>query len=468
MQPIYTSTSDVLGRKLPLYVAFFFFGLGSIVFAVAKSMSIVILGRVLMGLGGGGIDVLNEVIVADITTMKERASYLGLLSIPMAAGCILGPILGALFSEYVDWRWIGWINLPLIGIALPLAIFFLRLKPLDHSFGTRLKRLDWIGMLLFAIGSTLFTVPLSWADSQYPWSSFRTILPLVVGVIVLVIFGVYERRPQEPVFPYRIFASRTAAVTLLGSFIHGMTLYSLLFYLPLFFQSVYLQTPLESAVLILPFCAVVMAFTGIAAYAVDYIRKYRWEIWLGWIFLTVGAGLFSLWDRHTSVAARASYQVICGIGVGTLFTVPPIPMQASAPNVEDQGLAVGILVSFRLFGALIGLAISATTFASVFQGSIAPVSSLLPESLAALRDGSQAVAFIPTLRQVQGSVSPEILDAVLEAYQNSMQSIWYILAAFGALGFVASLLTKELSLEGEDVGRQGFDHEKDSKETSNV
>lgn len=106
-QPIYTSVSDVVGRKPPLYAAFVLFAVGSVVFAVAQSMAIVILGRVLQGLGGSGLDVLNEVIVADITTLKERPLYIGLLSISMAVGSILGPVLGAVFSEYVDWRWIS-------------------------------------------------------------------------------------------------------------------------------------------------------------------------------------------------------------------------------------------------------------------------------------------------------------------------------------------------------------------------
>lgn len=106
-QPLYTSVSDVMGRKLPLYLAYGSFGIGSIVFAVSKNMSTLIVGRFLQGMGGGGMDVLSEVITADITTLKERPLYLGLLAIPMATGCILGPVMGALFSEYVDWRWIG-------------------------------------------------------------------------------------------------------------------------------------------------------------------------------------------------------------------------------------------------------------------------------------------------------------------------------------------------------------------------
>ncbi|CDM31522.1 hypothetical protein DTO012A9_10114 [Penicillium roqueforti] len=201
IQPIYTSFSDICG--------------------------LLIVGRVLQGLGGGGLDVLSEVIVADITTLQERAVYIGLLSLPMATGCIAGPILGAVF----------------IGIALFLAIFFMRLRPIDQSLRSQLGRIDWLGMLLFTAGCVLFALPLSWAGNMYTWGSFRTIVPLIIGVLILVGFAFYEGYQTDAVFRYR---SRTAQMSLLGSFIHGFVLYTLLQYLPLFFQAVYLESPLKS------------------------------------------------------------------------------------------------------------------------------------------------------------------------------------------------------------------------------
>ncbi|KAF1822912.1 MFS general substrate transporter [Dissoconium aciculare CBS 342.82] len=428
IQPIYASVSDVLGRKSPLYSAFFLFGLGSIVFAVAPSMPVAVLGRVIQGLGGGGLDVLSEVIVADITTLKDRALWIGLLSIPMATGCILGPIVGALFAEHVSWRWIGWINLPIIAVALPLAIFFMKLKPIEDDLKTKLRNIDWIGIALFAVGSILFAVPLSWAGNLYPWGS--------------------------PMFPYRIFGSRTAKVVLYGAFIHGLVLYALLTYLPLYFESVRLETPLQAGVSILPFCAVVMVFTGIAAAGIDYFKKYLWELWAGWIFLTVGVGLFCIWDRNSSLAITASFQVIAGIGLGTIFTVPPIPMQASAPSVEDQGLAIGILVSFRLFGGLIGLAIGATAFSSTFAASMNSMAAGLPEQLAVLRDASQAIGFIPQLKTL--NLDPALISPVLDSYDMAWRTVWYALTGLAVTGCVLAFFTQELSLENEEEGKQGL------------
>jgi MFS family permease len=106
-------------------------------------MSVLILGRVLQGVGAGGLDVLTDIILMDITTMKERPLYIGLFTIPMALGSICGPLIGAAFSEYVDWTWIGWVNLPIAATGFLLAFFFMKLKPMtEFSVKQKLLRIN--------------------------------------------------------------------------------------------------------------------------------------------------------------------------------------------------------------------------------------------------------------------------------------------------------------------------------------
>ncbi|KAK7706091.1 hypothetical protein SLS64_002450 [Diaporthe eres] len=235
-QPLFASISDVLGRKGPLYFSIVLFGVGSIVFAVAEDMTTLIAGRAIQGLGGGGLDVLQEMIVVDMTTLKERPLYLALMAIPTATGSIVGPVVGALLSEYASWRWIGWINLPVLGVASVLAFMFLRLRPIGSSFASKMRALDWVGMFLFTAATVSVSLPLSWADSLYSWGSWRTILPLILGVFIFVGFGWYEARPAQPMIPYRLVNNRTAAMALIAGTLHGAVLYAVLLYFPLFFQ----------------------------------------------------------------------------------------------------------------------------------------------------------------------------------------------------------------------------------------
>jgi len=309
-------------------------------------------------------------------------------------------------------------------------------------------------MALFTTGSVLFALPLSWAGALYPWDSWRTLVPFMIGILVLVGFAVYEKWPAQPVYPHRIFGNVTAQATLIGAFLHGAILYAALVYLPLYFQAVLLQTPLLAAVSILPFCVFVVVLSGAAAFAVEATRRYRWEIWVGWVLLAVGIGLMAFWDHDTSTAESAGYQTLAGIGVGIVFTVPTIAMQASAPTVDDQGLAIGVLVSFRLFGGLVGLACAATAFSSTFESAIASVGSL-PDSTAILQDSASAVGYIPYLRELV--VPQDLMDGIINAYRDSLRSIWYTLAAFATVGGITSMLMKELSLESEETGRQNWE-----------
>lgn len=454
-QPLYASVSDIFGRKPPLYVAFALFFAGSLTFALAKDMDAIIAGRVVQGLGGGGLDVLGEIIVADMTTLKERPLYIGIMALPIALGSILGPTVGALFSDLVSWRWIGWINLPLLGISCPILAVFLKLRPLDSSLQTKVNRLDWVGMSLFAVGCIVFVLPLSWADALFPWKSVETILPLLLGAIILVVFAFYEAKPEAPVFPHQIFRSRTAAVTLCGAFLHGMALYSLLQYVPLFYQAVILDGRIQSALTLLP-----TSITSVVAAMVAVIGVggagggYRPRIWIGWFLTVLGIGLLVILDPYSSKAMTFGLPILWGAGIGALLRSLHLPMQASVPSADDTGHAIAIMLTFRCLGGLVGLAICSTIFNSVFAPAITAVRNLPPE-LAVLRNPPDAIAFIPMLRDVH--LPADVIAPVLHAYLVAMRAIFYAMLGFSGLGFAISFFTEELTLQKTDRGRQHFE-----------
>jgi hypothetical protein len=401
------------------------FFIGAVVFATANNMIILIVGRLIQGLGAGGLDVLEEIILADITTLRERPKYIGLLAIFMACGSVSGPVIGAAFSEFVDWRWIGWINLPIVGLAFILALLFLRLKLIATPFSEKVRRLDWLGMSMFAVGATAMALPLSWAGALYPWSSWRTILLLIIGLLVLLAFSFYEKslKTKEALLPCRIFSNRTSISSFASGFIHGLILYTMLLYIPLFFQAVFLEAPLQAGISTLPVCILVVVFSFVASIVVELTRRYRLLLWVGWIFTTVFLGVWCLVGKATPRAEAYLFQALLGVGAGTLFTGIQIPVQASASavNVDETGLAVGMLVVFRLFGGLVGLAVSSTAFNSVFQREITTL-GMLPEQAMVLKDASQAISFIPEMTTLNLPVAS--LNSLIHVYQSSFQAVW--------------------------------------------
>lgn len=286
---------------------------------------------------------------------------------------------------------------------------------------------------------------------MFPWGSYQTLVPLLLGVGLLVLFALFESKPVEPVFPYRIFKSRTACMTLAAGFLHGVINYVGVLYVPLFLQAVYLHSPLRAAVLTLPVCFVAIGSAVIGSVVVEIMRTYRVTILVSWVFLAVGAGLLSLLDRSSSLAAKESFQVLVGLGLGPFWSVLNLPLQASVPDVDDMGLATGILVSFRLFGGLIGLALASSIFSTIYSSKIKSVGAF-PAGLEFLGDPREAVASIQILRDID--VPAELLNGLIDTYKASIYGVFWMLAGAAVVGFVLSCFIKEISLEREDLGRQ--------------
>lgn len=200
-----------------------------------------------------------------------------------------------------------------------------------------------------------------------------------------------------------------------------------------------------------------LLFSVLSPISVSRSRNYLWNIWVGWIFLILGLGLLSLINQYSSGPFRTGIPVAVAVGIGVVFTVLVLPMQASVRSVNDAGLAAGLLMCFRLFGGLVGLSLGATIFSSVFGKSVA-VLGTLPSSLAVLTDRNTAIGFIPQLRVLHSDSSSEILTQVIAAYGSSFRVLWLVMVVFAGLGFVSSLFTKKITIDNEELGRQRFEH----------
>lgn len=442
-----------MGRKYVLYASIILFGIGSIIFATATDMKTIVAGRLIKGLGAGGLDVLQTIILCDITTLKERPRWLGVMSMANAVGAVTGPFIGGVFAEQVGWQWLGWINLITGGITGVLAFFFLHLTPIEGDIKDKMKKLDWSGFALFTVIGTTVALPLSWANTLYAWGSWQTLVSLIVGLLLLVPFWIVEKRAAVPMIPYKIFDNVSIITGTVSGFIYGALLNPILLYLPLFFQAVYLETPIEAAKSTLPLCCLVVAMSVIVSILIDWTRKYRIALWAGWALTTIFLGLNYTIGADTSRAHTYAFQAILGAGLGTVLVATMITVLASVRRVDDVGLAAGMLVTGRFVGSLLGLAICSTIFSSLFQKGLSSIKDL-PEQLAVLEDASQAVGFIPRLREI--NVSEDIMHVVTGAYEDAFQTIWVVLAAFSGLATLLSVLTRENSLEKDDVGRQGF------------
>ncbi|KAJ5259398.1 MFS general substrate transporter [Penicillium angulare] len=452
-QPIYSNISDVVGRKHVLYASTAIFAIGSVVFATAKDMNIVVVGRLIKGIGAGGLDVLQTIVLCDITTMKERPRWLGVMSMANALGAVTGPFIGSAFAENIGWQWLGWINLITAGFTGILTFFFLHLTPLEGHIKDKIKRLDWFGYVIFILIGTLIALPLSWANELYGWGTWQTLLPLLIGLLLLVPFWFVEKRATEPMIPYQIFDNISIATGILSGGFYGSLMNSVLLYLPLFFEAVYLESPIEAAKSILPLCCLLVGMSIIVSGLIDWTRKYRLALWTGWVFTAVFLGMSYTVGAGSTRAYAYAFQALLGAGLGTTLVGTMITVLASVRRVDEEGLAAGMLVTVRFIGSVLGLAICSTVFNSMFGNRISSLKDF-PGQIAVLEDPSQAVSFIPNMRKIH--ISDDVMRVVTAAYEDAFQTIWLVLAAIAAVAALLSFMTRHTSLEKDDVGRQGF------------
>ncbi|KAK5697099.1 hypothetical protein LTR17_024005 [Elasticomyces elasticus] len=284
-QPVFGSFSDIFGRKPMILNSLFCFGLGAILAAVAHgSMALMLVGRSVQGVGGGGVLVLTEIVITDLVPLRFRGQYFSLMGAMWAIGSVSGPLVGGAFSVGPKlWRWIFWINLPFLAIGTPLVIIFLNLKFKQTTTMQQLRRIDWVGAVLFIGSTTGFLIPLTWGGVMYTWSSWRTLVPLIISAAGLVAFVVWEEKyAADPLIRISIVKNRTVALTYAGDFLQGLLLWCNLYFMPLYFQAVKGQSSIMSAVDLFPGTFTVAPAAIVVGILISKFGVFRWAIWTGW------------------------------------------------------------------------------------------------------------------------------------------------------------------------------------------
>jgi EmrB/QacA subfamily drug resistance transporter len=337
--PLWGKISDIWGRKPIILVANVIFMIGSLISALANSVGMLIAGRVVQGIGGGGLVILCNICVSDLFSMRERAKYFGVLGGVWAIASGIGPVLGGVFTEKVSWRWCFYINLPLDGLAFLLLVLFLKLETPKTPIIAGLKSIDWVGVLLIVGGVIMFLFGMESGGQTRPWDSAYTICLIVFGIFTIFLFFVNEWKfAKYPIMPLRLFKETSNMASLGVCFCHGFVFIGATYYLPLYFQTVLEATPILSGVYLFPLVLSLSAGAIGVGIFIKKVGKYRPPIWFGLTLMTLGFGLFIDLDDHANWAKIIIFQLIAGIGVGPNFQVNnpkaipfyPHPAQSSA------------------------------------------------------------------------------------------------------------------------------------------
>ncbi|KAJ7486296.1 major facilitator superfamily domain-containing protein [Mycena galericulata] len=453
--PLSGRLADVFGRRAIVLLSIVLFAAGSAISGAAQNMNMLIAGRTIQGLGGGGVSNLAHIVIADLVPLSERGLYQSFIGVVWAFASAIGPPLGGVLAQK-SWRWIFFLNIPLTVIAFVLSYFFLRVKTPPGSVRDKLMRLDWIGNCLAIVGTTLAILGLTWAGT-YPWISTHVLGTLIPGVLILVLFFFYEARfPKDPTIPFDILSNRTSAFGYVGSILQGVTSVSIIYFLPIYLQACHSLSPLRSSMYGLPTSLLISPCGVLGSVLVAKTKRYKPANLIGWALVATGFGIMSMLRADSSIQQSLGFQVVAAAGTGVMFAVTLFPVLAPLP-VERNAAAVAFCTFCMTFAQTWGVTISST----IIQNRL---TKTLPAGLStqSSQGNSAAYALIPSIHLLEEPLRTE----VRVAFASSMQTLWQVMIGIAGVGFLSALFLEEVVMGSEQDAVYGIDERRDVRPIS--
>ena len=433
MLPIYGKVGDLVGRKGPFIGAIALFIIGSVIGGLAQDMTWLIVGRAVEGLGGGGLMIGAQAIIADVVPARERGRYMGVMGGVFALSSVAGPLLGGWFTEGIGWRWAFWMNVPLGILAIASAMFFLRLpKP----SGTR-PPLDVAGMVLLAAASTGLVLVTTWGGTTYSWGSSVIMALIVVTVAAAAAFVWVERKAVEPIMSPHLFRDRNFNLTTIAGLIIGIATFGAMAYLPTYLQMVTGANATKAGFLMIPMMIGLLMTSVISGQIVSKTGRYKWLPITGTLLVAVSLVLLSTMTPSLPVWVLCGYLAIMGTGLGMSMQILILIVQNSFP-LSEVGTATAGNNYFRQIGASLGSAIVGSVF-------VARLTSLLAERMSG-PSGAAAGSSNSFTPAVVRHLPEAVRSVVIGAYNDALTPVFLYIVPLVLIAVVLLCFVNEKPL----------------------
>ncbi|KAI1387734.1 major facilitator superfamily domain-containing protein [Hypoxylon trugodes] len=429
----------MFNMKILFVVSLILFEAGSAICGAAPTMTAIIIGRVIAGIGGCGVYVGGLTYISVLTTPRERPLYLSILMSVWGLGNIAGPEVGGAFAiSHATWRWGFYINLPIAAIFSPAFLFSLpNINVMrDTPFSKKIRMQDWVGIVVFTALCACFCMAGSFGGTLYEWNSGSEIALWVMTVVLLIAFilvTIYH--PFVPselrLLPVHCMRTKDLIIIPLQAFLVAGSMMMSIYYTPLIFQFTKGDDPLMAGVRILPLiCMIVFGclFNGFAMPKFGYYMP--WFV-VGNALLIAGAALMTTIDSNISNSALYGYTVLIGLGIGAFQSAGIGVASALAPPSEISNV-VSVMTIAQIVGIIFALAIPG----SIFQNkAILYIASVLPNTPRS--DLTQLVTGISGAYYKSLSDSDRAL--VVDQITRAIREAFYYLVGTTAIGFITSL-----------------------------
>lgn len=457
-QPLYGQLADLYGRRGLMLLAVVIFGSGSAVAGLAGTGAVLIFGRVVQGLGSGGIDLFAELILCDIIPLQRRGHYVAIKAAVYALGTTVGPILGGVFAE-TNWRWCFGVNIPVCVMSLGLMWCWLQVSDggrgeakREGEFGElrgagrgrEFLQVDFVGIGLLTMAVVLILFALSSGGAAHRWMDPVILGTGIVGLVGVVVFAFWQRCRwcQHPIMPPYIFRNRTAAAAMAVTTIHGFLTYGFQFYLPPFFQTLLGASPTESGLFILPCSLTIVVLAALGGPLLSKFGKYKLMHIGGFVTMAIGT-IACLCDHGDSTGKYwILFTLIFGIGSGIIVSTT-LPAVLAELTDKDNAAATGSWAFLRGLGSLLGVAAPGAAFNGMAASMLKRESSALRQALGGGHAYEHASA------KFLADLSLHDRGRAKNIFATSFMTIWAICAALSVFGILISLVERQVKLRTE-------------------
>ncbi len=423
--PVFGKLSDMYGRKLFFMTGLGLFIIGSILCGTAQNMPQLSFYRAIQGIGGGALMPIAFTIIFDILPLEERGKMTGLFGAVFGLSSIFGPLLGAYFTDYVNWRWIFYVNIPL-GILSLFLMYRYYFESLEH----REQKIDWWGAFLLVSSIVSLMFALEFGGKEWPWDSAPIISLFTAFTILFALFIWVETKVSDPIVNLQLFKNRLFAASQAIGFLYGTAFILTTIYIPIFVQGVFGGSATNAGLILMPMMLGVVTGSQIGGRSAAKF-PYRTIMFGSGLLLLLGMFLLGMISATTPRLVLTIYMIIAGIGVGVSF---PVLTMSSVHGLEmrQRGAANSAVTFFRMVGMTIGISIYGTIQNHILLDRL---QKALPKFGEFNQIGDTRALLQPEAR---AKIPPQVLEMLTGALADSIAKVfmWSLVSIILSLVFI--------------------------------
>lgn len=453
---VWGKLSIIFGRKLTMIVAVVLFEAGSLMCALADSMDVLIGGRVLAGVGGGGIQTMTFIIITEILPIQRRPLGMALLGCTFAVASVLGPLIGGAFTSHVSWRWCFYINLPVGGVAGVLFAYCFNPPKTKGNWKEKIMMIDYVGVVLMTGSFVVLLMALTLASgNDFEWNLGGVIACFVVGGLAFIAFCVWNYKyTKHPLLPWdvvKVPQVSAAAFSMFGTFAYFM---AAVLYVSIYFQVIHSASAWKSGVHLLPMIIATVITSISLGILIKKTRLIKPFAILGAAMGMVGCGLLTLLDVDSSNSHKIGYLIPLGIGTGFQMQSGILGAQVAAPKAPGSTIMATTLVNVcRTFGGALAGALADAVYSAALTNHMKKTLPKQGAQLAKELDGVNLESLISSTKLLD-QLSPAARAYVKGEVMNAIRDTFYMSLGFAAIAMIVTCFQTNHRLPDVELGQK--------------